>query len=90
MTTEKCFLVDEEDIYDAVAQYRKDHPEPETTPALIQEALIKSLNAKVALDHSGDITLDELIEYWGSVKYTTIAQATLDHLERLRFLERRS
>lgn len=48
--------------------------------------LLESLDAKAQADQVYEMTLEELIAWWGSRKYSPIGQATLNHLERLQAL----
>lgn len=49
--------------------------------------LLESLEAKAQADDVCEITLEELIAWWGSRKYSPVGQATLNHLERLQRLQ---
>lgn len=46
--------------------------------------LLESLKAKVHADAVYEMTLEELIAWHGSQKYSPVGQATLNHLERLQ------
>lgn len=48
--------------------------------------LLESLQAKAHNDLVYDMTLEELIAWWGSRTYSPVGQATLNHLERLQSL----
>jgi hypothetical protein len=48
--------------------------------------LLESLEAKAQADQVYEMTLEELIAWWGSRTYSPVGQATLNHLERLQSL----
>ena len=49
--------------------------------------LLESLEAKAQVDDVYEMTLEELIAWWGSRKYSPVGQATLNHLEQLQRLQ---
>lgn len=52
-----------------------------------EEQLFQSIQGKARADAVYDMTIEELIAWWGAQRYTPIGQATLNHLERLYRLE---